>query len=162
MGLGATASRIRAFLSRAARFKTWPSLRLSIVSRLSIAVGAVLILALSANLLLDQGMRILRVRDPATVGRAAGASGAAGSRSFPIARGGASRDTSGAALAQLAENLERQRTASDALIAALNNYESTSQSRAASGDEGVVAQWHSAADALDHASNAYLAAAGAR
>src|SRR6185437_3219060 len=80
--------------------------------------------------------------------------------SFPIARAATARDSSGAVLAQLAENLERQRAASDALIAALNNYASATQSRAASGQDSVQMQWHSAADALEHASSAYLTAVG--
>ncbi|HEX4050246.1 MAG TPA: EAL domain-containing protein [Steroidobacteraceae bacterium] len=125
-------------------------------------MGAVLILALSANLLLEQGMRVLRVRDPATAARSAGAPGAANARNFPIARATAQHDSSGAVLAQLEQNLERQRASSDALVSALDDFERATQSRQASDDDGAVAQWRSAADALNQASSAYLAAAGVR
>src|SRR6185312_6089225 len=127
MGLGATASRIRSFLSRAARPRTWPSLRLSIVSRLSVAVGAVLILALSANLLLDHGMRILRVRDAVTATRTVGSPWAATSRGYPISH--AARDAARAGLARLEANIERQRLSSEVLIAALEDFERTTRAR---------------------------------
>src|SRR6185312_9852037 len=116
-------------------------LRLSIVSRLSVAVAAVLILALSANLLLDHGMRIMRVRDGAATLRTAGAP-----RSYPINH--VAHDAPGAALAQLEANIDRQRLSSDALLAALDEFERTTQLRALSDDDAVVAEWHSSSDAL--------------
>ncbi|HEY7930463.1 MAG TPA: diguanylate cyclase, partial [Steroidobacteraceae bacterium] len=162
MGLGATASRILgACLSRVARLKAWPSLRLSIVSRLSIAVGAVLILALASNLLLDRGMRILRVRDAADATHTGG-SAAALQRNFPIAHATAQREASVSALAQLELTLERQRASSDALVAALDDFERATQARTANDDDNAAAQWHSAADALDRHTSDYLVAAGPR
>ncbi len=126
--------------------------RLSIVSRLSIAVGVVLILALSANVLLDQGMRILRVQDAALVSTL----GALRVPSIPLPTTAARRDASTRAMAQLEASLERQRVSADALIVALDDFARATQARAGSADDPMVAQWRSAADALDRTSGEYL------
>ncbi|HTT06516.1 MAG TPA: EAL domain-containing protein [Steroidobacteraceae bacterium] len=124
-------------------------------------MGAVLILALSANLLLDRGMRVLRVREAANATHS-GALAAAVQRSFPIAHATAQREASVAALAQLEVSVERQRASSDALVAALDDFERATQARTATDDDSAAAQWHSAAEALGRASYDYLAAAGLR
>ena len=149
---------MRALLHRVARLEAWPALRLSIVSRLSIAVAAALILALSANVLINQDT--LRAGDREfTTG--SGPNGSA-LQSFPIARAPAQRDISGAAVAQEIASVERQRISADALIVALDDFARATQARAVSGDDAVVGQWHSATDALDRDTVGYLVAPGAR
>lgn len=142
-------------LIRVARLAAaWSALRLSIVSRLSIAVGVVLILALSANVLLVRGMRILRVQSVAA------ATSPDARHELPITGNPERIERASQAAIQIQNSLERQRVSSDGLIVALDDYARATQARAAAADDGTIAQWQSCGEALDRASAEFLSAAG--
>ncbi len=164
MRLRDTATRVREYL-------TWTraldarQLRLSIVSRLSIALAAALSLAIAANVLLGRSMLAVgstgpvptRVADrdalptiSSTAIRAAVPVRVSAAPPLRVRRVGPS-----------AEQVQRQRSSSDALVMALDDFEHATQARVSNDDAQTNDDWQHSAAALENATSSYLAAAQA-
>ena len=126
-------------------FQYWPWLRSpGIVSRLSVALVAVALLAVVANVLLDRSVLIVHsarvVRSIVTVPAAAPPAPAVTTESAPAA-----------ATVSLAQEMLR----SDGLLVALADFERATQARAAADAADNASQWQQAVSALDRAGAGY-------
>jgi diguanylate cyclase (GGDEF)-like protein len=155
MRLRDTATIIRAYLIRPRALDARLSqLRLSIVSRLSVALAAAVVLAVAANVLLGRSLlvRYRAAHSSAPVPPAAVASSVPAARAPSAARPGPPAGPSATAVVQ-------QRLSSDALLVALNDFERALQTRLAADDPQADEQFQDAVTALNQADATYYSAA---
>jgi diguanylate cyclase (GGDEF)-like protein len=118
--------------------------RSSIVSRLSVALAVVAILAGVANVLLDRSVMVVHTRSVV--------------RTVVAAPAPAPPSAAAPATAPAAPSSAQQRLSSDALLVALGEFERAAQARIAADDADAQSQWQQSAAALDRAGADYASA----